>query len=393
MHHLSIKYNKTTDLNELWHSFYDFLGLLRHSGQLLGRDMNPYVHNGVMNAVIVTIAEDAFDVKYQNKYVKSRIKSLEKLCGHPLQIKWVGTGEDQENSICTCKKHEHLLLRYADAYSPIQCGKCYKSIPLYKLKKVKDFGYEPITSWMSNYMACVILDVNCSVGEKWAMAQQTEFDSELSILGRDTAAQIQAATGIKCYYFLNNFLEQSRYKDLNRPCPCCKKPWKLNEEIHKYVLFKCDDCLLMSNVSYNVAEISLPLIFPEVEKVLSTFNDRALADKICSLIETWENFARSYVYKEEYIYEWQNDMDARRLLDESFSLISISLKKSILKLIKPLDDFVMENTFEIEKCIWGEKVEKENKYNRKKHWYYYRVNQLVFDKMKLEDKKVTKYFS
>lgn len=93
------------------------------------------------------------------------------------------------------------MLRYADAYSPIQCGKCYKSIPLYKLEKVKDFGYEPITSWMSNYMACVILDVNCSVGEKWAMAQQTEFDSELSILGRDTAAQIQAATGIKCYYF------------------------------------------------------------------------------------------------------------------------------------------------------------------------------------------------
>jgi predicted nucleic acid-binding Zn ribbon protein len=378
MHHLSIKYKKIIDKNELWHLFYDLLASLRHSGQLIGRDMNAYVQNNEINAVIVTAEESSFETRYLNKYVKNTIKKLERFCGNALQIKWVGTCEDQENSICTCKKHKHLLLRYADFYSYLQCGTCYKSVPLYKLKKIRDFGFEPITSWASNYMACVLLDINCRVGEKWAMNQQTKFDSELGILGRDTAQQITNATGIKCYYFINNFETHSRFKDLNRPCPCCRKPWRLENTIHQYVDYKCDNCLLMSVDSYNIAEAASPYIYPQVAHLLCKLKSKKQANLIVSLVEKWESFARDYVHKEELIYEWQNDMDARRLLEEALEVVDSTTKKSILNLIKSLDNFVKENTFEINECIWGERVEKENKYNRKKYWYYYRINKLVF---------------
>jgi predicted nucleic acid-binding Zn ribbon protein len=380
MHHISIKYNDKIIMHELMHLFYDLLASLRHSGQLIGRDMNAYVNNGEINAVIVTAEENAFEKKYLNKYVKNTVKKLERFCGNALQIKWVGTCEDQEHSICTCKKHKHLLLRYADFYSHLQCGTCNKSVPLYKLKKLKDYGFEPITSWASNYFACVLLDINCSVGEKWAMEQQTKFDSELATLGRNTAKQITEIIGIKCYYFLNNFAYHSRHKDVNRPCPCCKKPWKLETTIHQYVDFKCDNCLLMSVSSYNIAEGSLAFIGPQVEELLNKQRNKKQAALIVSLTNKWESFARDYVHTEELIYEWQNDMDARRLLVEAIEDIDVSNKKTILQLILPLDNFVKENTFEIKECIWGDKVAKYNKYNPKKHWYYYRINKLVFDK-------------
>jgi predicted nucleic acid-binding Zn ribbon protein len=380
MHTLSIKYKKTINENELWHLFYDLLASLRHSGQLIGRDMNAYINNGKINAVIVTAEEVAFDAKYLNIYTKKSIKKLEDACGNTLQIRWVGTCENQENSICTCKKHKHLLLRYADFYSYVQCGSCDKSVPLYKLKRIRDFGFEPITSWATNFMACVFLDINCSVGEQWAMAQQTKFDSELALLGRDTAKQITDATGIKCYYFLNNFSYHSRYKDITRPCPSCKKPWRLESAIHQYVDYKCDNCLLMSVDSYNIAEATSPYIYPQVADLLRKLKSKKQANLIVSLVEKWESFARDYVHKEELIYEWQNDMDAKRLLEEALVVVDSTIKKSIFNLLKPLDNFVKENTFEINECIWGVKVEEDNKYNRKKHWYCYRINKFLFDK-------------
>jgi hypothetical protein len=63
MHTLSIKYKKTVDENELWHKFFDVLGFMRHSGQLVRREMNPYRHKGKMMAVIVTATEDAIEKK------------------------------------------------------------------------------------------------------------------------------------------------------------------------------------------------------------------------------------------------------------------------------------------------------------------------------------------
>ncbi len=39
----------------------------------------------------------------------------------------------------------------------------------------------------------------------------------------------------------------------------------------------------------------------------------------------------------------------------------------------------MEKTFEITECIWGDEMEKNKKYVRQKNWYYYRLNQYIFD--------------
>ncbi len=247
MHTLSIKYNKTVDENELWHAFNQLLGCLRHNGQLAGRHMIPYKKDGRMLATIFTVTPNALDKKHHNKYVKNGIAALEKLCGYPLEIKYAGSTEEEETSICNCKKRKYFVLRYFNQFSPLLCGSCNKAVPLFKMPKLHDFGYWNITGWQSNYKACVILDVNCTVGEKWAIKQQCNCNSELSKQGRQVAKDITAATGTKTYYYLSNFSRRPKAKDIARPCPGCSGIWRLQKEMHDCVWFKCDSCLLMSS--------------------------------------------------------------------------------------------------------------------------------------------------
>jgi predicted nucleic acid-binding Zn ribbon protein len=251
MHTLSIKYKKTIDENELWHAFWSVLASMRHNGQLVGRAMSPYKHNGKMMATIVTAAEDALQENNHNSYVKKNIAELENLCGNHLEIKFVGTGEGQETEICTCKKSRHYLLRDFDTYSPIQCGTCYKSVPLYKLPKIKDDGYEPITSFMSNVYACFLLDIGCAVGEKWAIKQRSIPTTELGKQGISIAKLITEKTKVPCYYYLHNYAKRSVNIDNARPCPSCGGEWALKKEMHHWVWFKCDKCMLMSSKTTN----------------------------------------------------------------------------------------------------------------------------------------------
>jgi predicted nucleic acid-binding Zn ribbon protein len=247
MHELSIKYDpaKFKD-DELWHAFYELLGFLRHSGQLVGRNMQPYEKNGQMLATIYTATEDALDAKYHNKYVVQGIAKLEEMCDNKLIIKHVGFGEDEKNKICTCTEHQHFLLYYYQEYSPVVCGTCEKAVPLFKMPHLHDFGFWNVTNWISAYKGCVLIDLNCGAGEKWAIKQQCDYNSGLSKQGRAVAQKITEATGVKTYYFLSNFSKGSKKKDKIRPCPSCGEAWRLEKEIHRYVRFKCDTCLLMS---------------------------------------------------------------------------------------------------------------------------------------------------
>jgi predicted nucleic acid-binding Zn ribbon protein len=249
MHSISIKYEKNIDENELWHAFYGLLSALRHNGQLIERNMQPYAKDGRISAVFPTATEDALTPQYHNKYVSEGIEKLEILCGHKLEIEWVGYGEDQENSICHCSEPALFLMRYNDEFSSISCGSCEKEVPLFKLPKLTDYGYYTLTSWQNAYKACVLLDWNCGTGEKWAIKQQSDPHSGLSKQGREVANKIMEVTGVKTYYFLSNYSKQSKAKDISRPCPSCGGAWHLGEEILQYVHHKCDTCLLMSAYS------------------------------------------------------------------------------------------------------------------------------------------------
>jgi hypothetical protein len=122
--------------------------------------------------------------------------------------------------------------------------------------------------------------------------------------------------------------------------------------------------------------------YPHTAEIKSILKDKAYLverDGLNYLIPKWQQFADIYADKEDVIYEWLNDLDARRIIDEILTALSEKERAQIEEDLRPIDNKVIENTFEINECVWGEEVEVDNNYNRKHNWYYYRMNQKVFD--------------
>lgn len=249
MHSISIKYKNGLDENTLWHIFYNVIGNLKESGQINGREQHPCIKDDRISASLWTFTEEALDEKYQTHYVKKAIADLEAFCGHKLDIQYDGRGEEEAESSCTCTKHDYYVLYYYGDFSPIRCGSCEQFVPLFKLPKLHNDRIWDILGWMNAYKACVMLDLNGGTGEKWAIRQMANFDSDLSKQGRKVAAKITEVSGLKTYYFLSNVAKRAKQKDINRPCPSCGGEWHLAEEKFGYFRHQCDKCLLMSAYS------------------------------------------------------------------------------------------------------------------------------------------------
>jgi predicted nucleic acid-binding Zn ribbon protein len=250
MHQISIRYSKKVNEENLFGLFDGLFAALRENGQINGRERLIYAHKSRMYSVVFTATKSALTSQYHSEDVLNVIRQIEDLCKKSLKIKYVGRYESEKNSICRCEKRDYFVLYYFNDSSPIICGSCDKAVPIYTLPKIHhSFNYWELIGWQNNYKACVILDVNCAVGEKWAMKQQCDFKSELSQAGREVAAMFTKMTGTPMYYFLSNFSKTALQKDQARPCPSCGGDWHLDKPIHGYFRHKCDKCLLMS--AYN----------------------------------------------------------------------------------------------------------------------------------------------
>ena len=122
--------------------------------------------------------------------------------------------------------------------------------------------------------------------------------------------------------------------------------------------------------------------FPHTEEIKAILKDKANLVRqygLNYLIPKWKRFTDNYADNEELIYEWLNEIDARKIIDEILVILSYRERLKIAEVLKTIDTEFIEKTFEINECIWNDIVEKENKYDRQKNWYYYRVNQNLFE--------------
>ena len=122
--------------------------------------------------------------------------------------------------------------------------------------------------------------------------------------------------------------------------------------------------------------------YPHTQDIKSVLKDKAdfvQKDGLNRLIPNWQRFADEYADSESSIFEWLNDLDTRNIIDDILITLSHEERIIVENDLKAIDEKVREKTFEIKECVWGEKAEKEYKYDRPQNWYYYRMNQLVFD--------------
>ena len=65
------------------------------------------------------------------------------------------------------------------------------------------------------------------------------------------AAKIEENADIPTYYYLYRVGGINLKSEQQRRCPQCDGDWALKESIHQVFDFKCDDCRLVSNLSWD----------------------------------------------------------------------------------------------------------------------------------------------
>ena len=126
-------------------------------------------------------------------------------------------------TVCKCLQHDSYVLftTFQNESSPVDCGTCGHSVPIYRIKGLTDTDRTHIEGWEGDYVSCDSLNMGCTVGEKWATRQMSDVKSQLSVFGRNVCSRIAEVTGIPAYYFLYNYRSISITKDKLRKCPSC----------------------------------------------------------------------------------------------------------------------------------------------------------------------------
>lgn len=139
------------------------MNFYRANGQKQGSIESQYITNNTVIALPTTLEKDSLDSRYNNIYVNAQIQKLEKLCNSKIQFKLIGVNYKDHNTACTCNKSEFYILmtNYTTIESPITCGTCNGSVPLYRLPKYSDNDYTTILSWETDYICCDQLQMNC----------------------------------------------------------------------------------------------------------------------------------------------------------------------------------------------------------------------------------------
>ncbi len=254
IHEISIEIKSNVNKGELCDEFDLLAAYYRGSGQTQGRVESQFIDKNKIVCLPYTLERNSLNKKYNNFYVNRQSKLIEELCVSKLKIKLVGKSHYNYRGTCKCIKSSFFILitNYTSIDSVITCGDCNKSIPLYKLPIYSDYGYMDVLRWESNYISCDRLQMNCEVGEKWAMNQMQKVDSALSNQGMKICEKITSLTNIPTYYYLYNY-RNKRFEKGNKHCPVCNSNWSVKRILLNTYDYKCDKCKIISNISPNSA--------------------------------------------------------------------------------------------------------------------------------------------
>jgi len=250
---LTLETKNNIDKNELVEQFHSLLYVLHKSGQSQSKQEASFLSDTFIRCNIQTLEKNSLDNKYNSEWVIKQLEKLESLSSSKLQVKTLGTTYEKYSGVCQCKNHKFLVLytHLLNDAGALDCGNCFKPIPLYRFVNLDPIIREHIISWEENYIACDRLQIGSTVGEKWATKQMTDYNSPLSKEGIAICSKIKLLTGIPTYYYLFNYRRLKVEQDKNRLCPSCSAQWLLDKPLNSLYDFKCDKCELISSLTSN----------------------------------------------------------------------------------------------------------------------------------------------
>jgi len=241
--------DRSEQFSELTNSY---LGTLRMNGQICGSEWPLIRGKRGCSAIVLTPEAFSLDERFDGKYTR---EAKTKLSQAGIAVGSSLMGQDYDGlAVCDCEPVNGYILftTYLSLESPARCMECFKPRPLYRFPSMPSGEFYEVITWQSNYQACDRLQMNCMVLEAEATGELSGISSELTIQGRKTCDQLSTITGQPFYYYLYRADGENASAEESTLCPACGGTWLLAKPLHSLFHFKCDNCRIVSNYSWNL---------------------------------------------------------------------------------------------------------------------------------------------
>lgn len=248
---LSFKVIADTDFNRVEAAIRNYMEALIFHGQVLGREFPTAWQQDRFVCRAVIPAQDALAQQYHSQ---RGITAQQQLAAAGLaypQLTLLGMDlMSQHTDPCQQSAFYILYSRFSDTCSPLRCGADLAPVPLYHLLSNND-DHEALIRWQIQYQALDEIQMQQQrVLQTTAERSLQQFNSRLNRLGRRLARQLASTNNIKVYYALYSGSSNDCHNEATKLCPGCGGDWRLSAPLLQLFDFKCDHCLLLSNIAW-----------------------------------------------------------------------------------------------------------------------------------------------
>ena len=242
-----------TTISAVDRSINGLMEALRYNGQVLGREFPVVMGEGVFTVRAVCPEADALHPDNHSDYVRFCMKSLSDACLLAPKVRLLGRDLNSEQAAEEEKPEWQVLYTtYVHTCSPLRSGDTLLPIPLYRNPPTLNGDHKAVIKWQTEWQACDELQMaGACKAEHAALKEIMDVESDLFRRGWDLRGRIEYITKIPTYYYQYRVGGKSLVEEKMRKCPKCGSEWALEQPIHDIFHFKCDNCRIVSNLSWD----------------------------------------------------------------------------------------------------------------------------------------------
>lgn len=230
------------------------LEALRFNGQILGREFPIAMGEAEFYVRVVCPEKTSLHPKHHSDYVRSCLERLSEACVLAPRIRICGRDLNSEQTAAENEQPSWQVLytTYVHTCSPLRSGDTLMPIPLYRNEPTFNGDHKAIIKWQTEWQACDELQMagGCKA-EHAALREITNVNSDLFRRGWDLRGRIEYLTNTPTYYYQYRVGGENLLAEQERCCPMCGGEWRLDEPLHDIFYFKCDQCRIVSNISWD----------------------------------------------------------------------------------------------------------------------------------------------
>ncbi|MFT5235820.1 MAG: putative nucleic acid-binding Zn ribbon protein [Shewanella sp.] len=225
----------------------------RANGQILGREFAVAFNDGDFRVRLLMPEKSSLAKRFNSPWVNSALNDLTHAKLLAPRDKYIGQDINSESSSSEKPSWQLIYTSYVHMCSPVRNGDTLQPIPLYQLPATFNGDHKRVIRWQTEWQACDELQMAAGTKAEFAALEElTSTDSDIFRRGWDIRGRIEFQTKIPTYYYLYRVGGESLASEKLRPCPRCgNKEWLLNEPLLDMFHFRCNECRIVSNISWD----------------------------------------------------------------------------------------------------------------------------------------------